>query len=177
MALLPSSTAAPQWGIFKDGSAAIVGDNVMAVEYMAEYRISDFPVEGGKFESYNKVKVPYDARVTFTKGGTVADRTAFLNSIDTAIASLDLYTVVTPEVQYANANIVRYDYRRTSQNGVQLITAEVFVQEVRVAPEAQFSNTAQPAAADPVNNGAVQPQQPSTANFDLANRALRTDLF
>lgn len=167
-----------QWGIFSSQGAQVVAvDNVVSVEWKGEYRIADYPIEEGGFESYNKVKVPYDARLVLSRGGIDADRTDFLDSLETILASLELYTVTTPEKTYQNANVVHVDYDRSAKKGAGLISADVWVQEVRVAVAPAFSSTQQPSGADPVNSGTVQAEQPSTSNFDIANRALRTELF
>jgi hypothetical protein len=170
---LASTTQAAKWGLYDSGgSPVVVADSVVGFDFLAEYRISDFPIEGGLFASYNKVKVPYDARLTFSKGGTEQDRTTFLNAIQAALEALDLYTVVTPEVSYANANVTHYDYRRTSTNGATLLTVDVWTQEVRVSAAPQYTQTTAPSGADPVNGGAVQPQDPTSAQASQAQAAL-----
>jgi hypothetical protein len=105
------------------------------------------------------VRVPFDVRVIMTKAGTVADRSEFLSALEAAAASLDLYTVVMPEIQYANANIVHVDYSRKSTNGATMLTVAVWLQEVRVEASSTFTNTASPSASDQVVTGAVQAVQ------------------
>lgn len=172
-------TSQPQlWGIYdSSGNAVVKADNILRMEWQGNYRIANYPIEDGGFESYNKVKVPYDARFSMTRGGTVTDRTEFLDALDKVLASLDLYVVTSPEKTYANANVVHVDYDRSALHGAGLITAEVWLQEVRVAPGPAFSNTKQPSGADQENVGTVQPQIPSTQQWDPANNALTTDLF
>lgn len=161
---------APRWGIYDEGGALVAeADSVVNFEHGKEWRISDFPVEEGSFASYNKVETPFDQRVLFAKGGGDAERSDFLNSIDEAVSSLDLYSVVTPDATYVNANLVRYEYRRTSRNGVTLLLVEVVVREVRVAASAAFSDTASPSGADPISGGTVQPQTPSADQVQAAS--------
>lgn len=147
----------PQWGIFDQlGGAVIVGDSVKAFRFSNEFRVSDFPVEQGGFASYNKVATPFDAQITFTKGGTVGERADFLSSVASALRSLYLFQVLTPEVAFQNVNIVHFDYDRTARRGATLLTVDVWVKEVRLAPVPQFSNTQAPDGAAQINDGTVQ---------------------
>ena len=145
-----------QWGIFdQNGDPVITADTVVEVGYRREYKISDFPIEEGSFASYNKVQTPYDVRVTFAIGGSVSDREAVLIQVGAACASLDLYSVVTPEFTYPQANVVHYDYRRTARRGLGLMEIEVWVEEVRQVAAGQFTPAKTDNAASPANGGTV----------------------
>jgi hypothetical protein len=157
------SLFAPQWGIFLSGSPVILADNVVDFSYKQEWTVSDYPVEQGGFLSYDKVAVPYDARVRFSAGGSAADRQAFLNSIEAVADTLELFDVVTPERVYNSANIFHYDYRRASRNGVGLIIVDIWLVEIRTTATAAFSNTNQPSGASPVAGGQVQAKAPTNA--------------
>ena len=165
-ALVVQPSDAPKWGIFdKSGARVLVPDSVVGFSFMNEFRISDYPLEAGAFESYNKAAMPFDARMVMTKGGKTSDRQIFLDTLDILISSLDLVDVVTPDKIYYNANIIHYDYERGSKNGMQLLTVSVFLREIRLASSADTSTTAAPLAntqdpsgADPIAVGSVQPQ-------------------
>ncbi|GMG89671.1 hypothetical protein Cmtc_08910 [Cupriavidus sp. TKC] len=147
----------PIWGIFdQSGRPMAVADTVATLEYRADSRISDYPQEKGAFASYNKVQVPYDARVQLVCGRNKDARSAFLASIEAAKQSTDLYTVVTPERTYANANVVAYDVRRETRDGATLLKVNVHLEEVRMTGVALFGNTQNPASADPASQGQVQ---------------------
>ncbi|MEI7296594.1 phage baseplate protein [Paraburkholderia tropica] len=161
--LVLSLFASPKWGIGQDGVYSIVPDSIVSVEYKRDWSVPNYPQESGAFQSYNKVSLPYDAHIRMTKGGTVSDRQSFLTTLDAMAASLELYDVVMPEVVYSNANIVHYDYRRTSTNGVGLLTVDVWLEEIRVAPDAAFTNTAAASGSDSQQTGMVQPQTATTA--------------
>lgn len=163
----------PQWGIFDaDGNAVLVGDTVKAFEYAKEYRISDFPVEGGGFASYNKVAIPYQTRVTFVQAGTGDDRAIFLQTADRALASLTLFAVATPEVVYLNANLVREGYRRVRESGANQITVEIWVQEVRQAQSLEFTRTQ---AAAQQAQAAAASSSPQTAPWGQVRSATAAD--
>lgn len=185
-AILAHAFQGPQWGIFDQANRPVItGDTVLGVDFRKEWRVSDYPIEEGGFASYNKVRTPFDIRVRFaysgkgsilsaiTSGGvlgqiaagrnpSLANRTAFLQSLDAAAGSLSLFNVVTPEFTYAGCNIVHYDYRREARHGATMLIVDVWLNEIRVAPSPQFSNTKQPSGADPVNGGTVLPRVPGT---------------
>lgn len=147
------------WGVYdSSNSPAIDADSVVDLTYMKDFEEADYPIEAGSFESYNKVETPFDVRIKLTKGGLDADRAAFLAQIDTVLASLDLYSVVTPEKAYASVNAVRVDYTRAADRGATLITAELRFHQIRADATATFTNTQNPAAQGQVDSGAVQPQ-------------------
>ena len=153
---------APQWGIFDSGgNPVLTGDNVVGVDYRREFRVATAPVEGGSFSSYNKVEIPFDVQMTFTKGGSVADRTAFLLQAKALLLSTKLYTAVVPEGNYNNVNVVHVDYRRTHKQGATLLMVEVGMQYIREGAAPAFSNTAQPSGAATTNTGPVQTSTPT----------------
>ena len=147
----------PQWGIFLGGAPVIVADTVASVEYKQEFAISDYPVEEGGFETYDKVYIPFDVRVRFAAGGSESNRQALLDSIAAIIGDLNFYDVVTPEAIYSSVNLMHYDYRRTATNGVGLIVADVWCRQVSVTVQEAGTSTAAPSGAAPVTPGPVQP--------------------
>lgn len=170
-----STFGAPQWGIFDtSGNPVIVADSVLDVAFRQEYRISTAPQEQGAFVSYDKVQLPFDGRVTFAQSGEPGDRQAFLQQILTAAASLDLVSLVMPEITYLSVNIIHHDFRRTARAGVQLLAVDVWVQQVRVTGTAAYTNTQQPSGANPVNGGSVQPLDPAqNSNLSTAGTAVQ----
>ena len=158
---LPSPQGTEQWGIFLDGAPVIMAESVQTFDYKTDRRISNYPIEQGGFETYNKVALPYDVRVRYATGGSDADRQALLDSVEAIIDSLDLFDVVTPEWIYTSANPVHYDYRRTNVNGVGMISVEIYLEEVRVTATQSFSNTKSPTGAAVVGGGNVIPQEPT----------------
>lgn len=155
--------AGPQWGIFnQDGSIAIHPDSMISLDFRREWKIPNYPIEQGSFESYNKVAMPSVTRVRLSKGGTPTERQAFLLQVSALASSLDLFDVVMPEgTLIQNVNIVSDGINRTATNGVGLISVDLMLEEVRVTAKAAFTNTAAPSGAGQVSNGSVQ-AQPST---------------
>lgn len=152
-----TAAAKNQWGIYTTtGALALEPDSISAIGYDAESRVADYPIEEGGFESYDKVALPFQNRVVMTKGGTLEQRRAFLKAVEELRGDLELYNVVTPEWTYLNVNIVRVGVDRNREQGAGLITVEVQLQEIRQNATASFSQTRDPASADPVSNGSVQ---------------------
>ena len=157
----------PQWGLYKDGSPVIVADSVVSLDYMQEWRVADFPLEGGKFESYDKVATPFESRILFSTGGTEDDRTAFLQAVDDVAGTSDvvnttLYDVVMPEKVYPNVSVTHYDFSRKADNGVGLLKVLLHCRQVRVTTAPAFSNTKSPSAAATVSNGTEAPHAPTS---------------
>lgn len=145
-------------GASSNGSPVLTPNSVLSLEWHGEERISDYPVQQGKFVSYNKVKVPFDLRMVMTCQGLnlVQDalqpvtqainqalsniglaygqpmsRDAFLKQLDTMLDSTDLYDVVTPDKVYENVNLVACNHAKKNDEGGTLIIAELMFREVR----------------------------------------------
>lgn len=147
-AIFGSSQSQSQWGIYLDGEAVVSSDNVTSVEYRQDFTISNYPIQGGSFASYNKVQHPFEVKIGFSTGGSDADRQAFLASIAAIISDTNLYDFVTPEAIYSNVNITHQDYR-INQGNVGLRVVEVWCEEVRPAQTASSSSSTPTAITSP----------------------------
>jgi hypothetical protein len=159
MSEIPPNIAPPQWGLYANGLPVLVADSVFGMEYARDYRISDYPQEQGAFASYNKVKVPYIAKITYLIGSSIEERAAFLAAAELVTASLNLVTIYTPEIPYLNANPTHVGYRRTVQQGVSLLMVEIWCEEVRLVGAGALSNTQSINGAGGSQNGNTPPQQ------------------
>lgn len=149
-----------QWGIFLDGVAVVGFDSVVTFEYRQDNPVSDYPVEDGGFQSYDKVQLPADIKIKLAAGGSVSNRQQFLASLDAEMNTTDLYDVLTPEQVYVGYNFTHRDLHRNAGN-VGLITVDVWFTEIRVTAATTFSNTQQPSEAARQSVGNVQPQTPN----------------
>lgn len=155
---------ASRWGVFTpDGAPVAVADSIISVDYKNSSRVSDFPVEAGAFASYNKVANPYTARVRMTRGGTRGQRGEFKAALDAAEGSLNLYTILMPDMSYSNATIESVDWRHETDNGAGMVIAELQLREVRQVAVRSSVTPKSPSAATPQANGQVQPAPVSTA--------------
>lgn len=149
----------PVWGVLSgDGAPVALADSFVSMEFVKDWSISKNPVAPNSFRAYNKVERPYEGRVTYAKGGSESDRSDFLADIDAAVASTDLFNLVTPDAVYINANLISYSYERRAEKGVNLLVVEIHIEEVRVTATTTFSNTKSPISNGAVNGGTVQPK-------------------
>lgn len=163
-----SSLFGPPWGIFLGGFPIIEADSVVTLDYKQDWTVSDYPVEQGAFETYDKVEMPFDVRIRFSAGGSETNRFALLQSIADIADGVTLLDVVTPEQVYPDVTIYHYDYRRTSTNGVGLLQVDVWCREIRVTTTTAFSNTQNPQSSSPQGNGNVQSSTPSASQSDAS---------
>jgi hypothetical protein len=144
------------WGIFAlNGVPIAIADSIISLHYKQEWRIPNYPIEQGAFQSYNKVQMPFDVIVKMSKGGSTIDRQEFLNNIAAAAQSLNQYLVKTPERDFENATIARYDYERTADAGRGLITVEIGLIEIRSSSTAAFTDTKASSGVDPQSQGTI----------------------
>lgn len=148
------------WGVFLSGQQVVTPDTFVSIDYRQGWAIADYPVENGAFESYDKVDMPFDARVRFASGGSEQNRQKLLEQVNAIAETLEFYDVVTPEVIYHNCNVQHYDYRRTATNGVGMIILELWLLEIRIAPR-RGANVTFPSAAQPFQSGTVAPTTPT----------------
>ncbi|MDP4023706.1 hypothetical protein Q8W71_13805 [Methylobacterium sp. NEAU 140] len=155
-----------QWGLFRSGAPAVVADTVLGFEYKSDFLLSDYPLERGGFETYDKVNAPDGVRLRYVAGGSLASRTALLQSCKAVVGTLDIFDAVTPEFVHRSVNVIHMDYRRTSRDGLGMLQIDLICQEVRISrgrttttdPSAtgETGDTAAPSGADQVNGGQVQ---------------------
>jgi hypothetical protein len=158
-----------KWGIFyslpgeKIGTQAIKPDSFLDLDYSNDANIPTFPQEQGAFASYNKVQSPRSYTISMSKGGSKKEMTDFLTELEKLQATLELFTIVTPNRSYPRTNITKVEYKRSSYNGAGMIVATLHFTEIRQASEAYQApgtiNTTytQPSAQAVTNNGTVYP--------------------
>jgi hypothetical protein len=178
--LWQASKVPPLWGVFDaNGNQVLFPDSVLEFTNRQEYEVSDFPVQQGSFASYNKVIRPFEVQLRFSVAGSVSDRAAFLTDLAALAASIDLFSVVTPERVYQNVNLDRYEVIRRGAKGAYFLTEvdAYFIQIIEVQP--QYTTTAvqlpnaQSEAAQPTSSvGTVQPQTPNSQETQDGNAAL-----
>jgi hypothetical protein len=169
--------SAPVWGIFDSlGEQVIAPDSIMDFNYRAEYRVSDYPVQAGQFANYNKVTVPYEIPIRMVKGSDLTSRTQFETNCKFVAASLDLYTIITPESTYVGVNPTRLELMRRETSGAFFIEAEMYFRQIQevtpqysstVSAAANTSNAQNPAAQPVTGLGLVQPLPIPTATSQI----------
>ena len=167
---LPDGLFGTKWGIISQtGTSVLSPDSFVDFDYKEERKIPNYPIESGGFQSYNKVALPFDCRLTVTcSGNKTMKKPAFLAAIAKLMASLDLVTIVTPDGNYPNCNLVHVDYRREARQGATLIIAQLWFQEVRVAQVAAVPTSA-PSAAANTSLGQLSPTTTPTGTYGSIN--------
>lgn len=151
------------WGIYSGGSPVVTAESVLAFDYRKQYSLSDYPVERGSFEDFDKVELPFDVVFRFVTGGGPNSHKAMLQSIDAALKTLTLYTVVTPDAVYPSVNLTHADYSRSGQQGLGLLAVDVWGMQVReVVTTGASATTKDPSSASQTKTGPVQPRIPTT---------------
>ena len=141
---------------------------------IGEWNVSDYPVEQGGFQSYNKVQRPNMVRILMAKSGPEPARAEFMKQVRAAAASTNLYTVITPTDSYDSMTIERYTYRRSSERGKQLLSVEFHLRRINVTTTAPaFSNTANVSGLAAVVGGQIQTLS-QQVNSQIANLPLPT---
>ena len=157
-----ASGRASTWGIYdKNGGAPITVTSFVGIMAGQEYDVSTYPVEKGSFETYNKVQRPFTGTLRLSRDKDVSDRKRFLDDLDALCASVDMFTVVTPERTYSNVTFVSHDYDRTAERGAGMIMADVRFMEVRQNTRSIFSETRAPDVVAPVDGGHRQAREPT----------------
>ena len=151
-----------QWGIYLDGDQAFPYQSIVDFDYKQDWPVSDYTVEDGGFQSYDKVQLPFDIKVRVVSGGSAIERQDLLTAVLDASNSLNLYDVVTPEQTFSSCNITHIDYKRTAYNGVGLLMIDIWFIEVRVTSTTTYSTTQSPTTAGQQNTGSVSPQTPNS---------------
>lgn len=164
-ASLPTSLA-PQWGIFLGGAPVVVADTVTSMDARQEAVIADYQIEGGSFESYEKVIRPFDVRFRFVAGGNDASRSALFSSIRTLfLDKTSFYLFASPEDIFDQVTISHYDYHRTAVNGVGVPAVDVWGWQLLVGNSSSGTGGTQSIGASPEQNfGAAQLTGTGTAN-------------
>jgi hypothetical protein len=151
-----------EWGIFLIALPVLSYDNQIFFGYQQEWVISDYPVEAGSFQSYDKVQKPATVRVRIAAGGSTLNRFAMLESIALQMSTTLLYNIVTPEAVYLNFCFEREEYVREADN-VGLIAVDLIFREVLQSATASFQNTATPTIAGAQGAGNVSTTTPTDA--------------
>lgn len=137
---------------------ALIPDSVVAFDFKQEAKIPIYPMQNGAFQSYNKVGLPWEVRMTVTcSGNGTMSQSDFLSAIQSLLANLTLVDIQVPNYTYQSGNLVHVDYRRESTKGATLIIAQLYFQWVRVVSGAT-NNAAQPSGASPISLGNLSPQ-------------------
>lgn len=151
-----NSTLSPGYGIYTTGGQlrALNPTSILGIEYGADASVVSAPIEKGSYSSYNKVKRPPIIRVLFTLEGwsgfsgglpnltnfSLTSRSDMLAALDDMVDSAQVYDIETPDTTYQSYDLIRYNYRTSSQD-VTLLTVEAIFQSVLQEAEVMLTST------------------------------------
>lgn len=140
----------------------IVPDTFLEFGFRNESDMSDYPVQGGGFMSYNKVANPFETTMRLAKGGSLQARTQFLQSIESIAGDLNFYDIVTPERTYLNVNVLRQEVARRGVKGAYFFgEVDIYFREIRIVNSTYTTtavdtqNAKQASAVPKSNTGSV----------------------
>ncbi len=157
----------PRWGIIDAKyNFQIDADSFVSMTFDHDMQVSDFPVEQGSFESYNKVHKPYSGTVSLAKGGNESDRTHFLIQLKNALASLMSLYILVPEGTAGPVTLTSYSYERAAHKGATLLIAHIRFEQIRISPPVAYGapTTTVPASAKTLTTSTGLPDPTAVQN-------------
>lgn len=150
------------WAICRsdDMSDAIEFSVFMNMDTTNEFKITQSPVENGDFVSYNKTSSPAVIGLQVAIKGTHDEIMSALTDLEVLAAGTDLITIITPDNVYSDYNIVKFQYSRKVEDGIDIVYCDIGFEEVRQV-ESQYTNTKLPKTQ---NKGRQQAKTPSGAD-------------
>lgn len=154
------------WGVFdQDGNAVIKPDSYQGFENQNRWKIAEFPIQDGDFQSYNKVIIPRTISLKLTQGGSLQQRSTLLAAIQAIASDTNLYNIVVPEGTYLNFNCEGYTIRRMGREGAYFF-ADLDVRFINIKAAASVystttantANAQNPVALPTINLGTTLPQ-------------------
>lgn len=133
---------APTWGVYLPGTTtpAVAVSSVTELNIAGESIVSDYPIETGSFNTYNKIAMPNVFAIRLTRDGSEAERKEFLQWLELNVILLDLYDILCPENTYTKATLKSYRVSRSGTSGAGMIIADCIFQEVREIPAVYSSS-------------------------------------
>lgn len=133
---------APMWGIYFPGTTNIAMhvSSIVELDVSADAVVSDYPIETGSFNTYNKVIRSQFFGVRVTRDGMEYLRSDFLNWLEVERVALSKFDVVCPEYTWANATLVSYRITRNAGAGASMVSADLIFQQIRET-SAEYENS------------------------------------
>lgn len=160
----------PQYAIrdSKTGAVALEFSGMAAIQPSGRAQITTAPVEGGKYQSINKVKEPSVVRceiivtgLTGFSGGmpnifdlTFTSQSSVLDTIKTMLSTANTYDIETPKETLESYDLIDHSYEVNSQRGVSMLTVYLYFQEVMQQMEVVLSGSQ--AEAKPTSDSVSQ---------------------
>lgn len=151
------------WAICKadDLSDAIAFSVFMNMDVTSEKKITQSPTEEGGFVSYNKTSSPAVIGLQVAIQGTHDEIMEALTGLELLAEGTDLITLITPDNVYDGYNVVKFQYSRKVEDGLDIVYCDIGLEEVRQV-ESQYTNTKLPKTQNKGRQQAVTPSDADT---------------
>lgn len=136
----------PQYVIrnHKTSDVALEFSGMASIQPSGRAQVTTAPVEGGKYQSINKVKEPSVVRCEIVISGltgfsgsipnifdlTFTSQNRVLETIKTMLETAALYDIETPKETLSSYDLIDHSYEVNSQRGVSLLTVYLYFQEI-----------------------------------------------
>ena len=150
-----NSVLHPQYAIrnHKTSSVALEFSGMASIQPSGRAQITTAPVEGGKYQSINKVKEPSMVRCEIVISGltgfsgsipnifdlTFTSQSSALGTIKKMLETPEIYDIETPKETLESYDLVDHSYEVSSQRGVSLLTVYLYFQEIMQQMEVELS--------------------------------------
>lgn len=168
-----------RWSLVdEDGAAPIAFTSFLSASVKDGGGVVSAPLEQGGFAAYNKTESPLEAAVSLAVQGDDAELQAVLDALRELKADTRLCSLVTPEAEYPSLTLESYNYSRTREAGLGLLTVELQLKEVRQvetcyatasAPSISAADAKNPSDVSRVDKGRRQTREVSDARASGAD--------
>lgn len=145
------------------------------VEFSPRYeaQVSDYPVEYGAFQQYNKIVRPITISVSLIKTGSDIERFAWLTAVlqQEAESPLQRYTLVSPQGVFIDYAVTGIAYETRPERGSNILYLSILFSQIQAIPSSLgiYDNTAQPKSGPVQQIGQLFTSAPSAAQNTLIN--------
>lgn len=154
------------WAVIDESGSRICDyDSIDDLSADSQSVVPTEPQENGALYAYDKVSQPAQAHLALLFSGDVAAQTAALAKLEAARKSLKLFTIVTPYRVVERMALIGISEVRASSGGMNLLTAELTFQEVKVANISGATVEWKPANATSANQVDVGKKQSAEGGF------------
>lgn len=130
-----------KWGIYAHGSETLLMgfNSVVEMAVTGESVVSDYVIETGSFESYNKVEMPNTYNLRMSQDGSLETRSLTLDWLSAQIKDTELFDILTPEKVWQKVTLISFKNNRNSDSGAAMLVVDCIFQEIR-EKDATYSN-------------------------------------
>ena len=143
-----------------DLSDAVEFTAFMNMDYSGECKIISSPVEEGGFVSYNRTSAPAAIGLQVAIKGLPDELMSSLTDLEVMMEQTDLLTLITPDTVYQDYNMVKLQYSRKPEDGLDVAYIDIGLEEVRQV-DSKYTNTK---VAPEQKRGRVQAKSADTAS-------------